>query len=90
LIGHKPSISYAFKIRKSVGLGNKEIVVKSRGKAIPIAVDTAELVKRLTNETHTVDTKVEIGTNTFTKYDKQINVSFMAITMIFTPIFGEA
>ena len=80
LIGYKISASYAYKIRTLVGTGKNEFLLKARGKSIFTLVNTAEIAKRLlTEDGYNISTRITIGTDSFEREGKTINVSSMEI-----------
>ncbi len=45
LVGSKPAMNYVLAVITRFNSGSKKVVLKARGKAIPRAVDVAEIVR---------------------------------------------
>jgi DNA-binding protein len=81
LIGRKPVMNYVIACLTFFNAGEKEVVVKARGRAISLAVDAVELLRRGFIKNLTVG-KIEIGTEEMTRPEGQrTNVSTIEITM---------
>jgi len=81
LIGKKPVMNYVVACITFFNAGEKEVVVKARGRAISSAVDTVELLKR--SFVKDLETKsIEIGTEEMVRPEGQkANVSTIEITV---------
>lgn len=81
LVGNKPVMNYVFAIVTRLGLGDKEIHVKARGKAISKAVDVAEIARRRFENSLVVE-DLKIGTEMLTdKNGNEQPVSFIEIVL---------
>jgi len=81
-IGIKPVMNYVVACLTFFNAGEKEVVVKARGRAISLAVDTIELLRRGFIKNSAVQ-KIEIGTEEMTRPEGQkANVSTIEITVI--------
>lgn len=81
LVGRKPVMNYVVACITFFNAGEKEVVVKARGRAISSAVDTVELLRR--GFVKDLEMKsIEIGTEEMVRPDGQrANVSTMEITV---------
>ncbi len=82
LIGNKPAMSYVLAVVTQFNeKGNKEVVIKARGKAISRAVDVAEIVRnRFVPEAKIKD--ISISTDTLkTENGQEVNVSSITIVL---------
>lgn len=81
LIGRKPVMNYVVACLTFFNAGEKEVVVKARGRAISRAVDTVELLRRAFVKDLGLR-NIEIGTEELTREGGQkSNVSTMEITV---------
>lgn len=81
LIGRKPVMNYVVACLTFFNAGEKEVVVKARGRAICRAVDTVELLRRAFLKDLGLK-NIEIGTEELTREGGQrSNVSTMEITV---------
>ena len=80
-VGKKASITYVLAVLTQFSDGQKEVIIKSRGKSISRAVDVAETVKRrFINDLQIGE--VSIGTEEKELPDKsKINVSTISICL---------
>jgi DNA-binding protein len=82
LIGGKPVMNYVVACLTFFNAGEKEVVVKARGRAISRAVDTVELLRRGFIKDLTVQ-KIEIGTEEMSRPEgRKSNVSTIEITVV--------
>ncbi len=82
LIGRKPVMNYVVACLTFFNSGEKEVVVKARGRAISRAVDAVELLRRGFIKNLTVG-KIEIGTEEMTRPEgRRTNVSTIEITVV--------
>jgi len=80
-VGRKPSMAYVLAVITQFNNGNKEVLIKARGRAISRAVDVAEIVRRRFVSDAKVKS-IEIGTEEKELEDKtKINVSTMTIVL---------
>jgi len=81
-IGRKPVMNYVVACLTFFNAGEKEVVVKARGRAISRAVDTVELLRRGFIKNLAVQ-KIEIGTEEMSGPEGQkTNVSTIEITVV--------
>lgn len=81
LIGRKPVMNYVVACITSFNAGEKEVVVKARGRAISSAVDIVELLRRAFVKDLEIKS-IEIGTEEMVRPEGQrANVSTMEITV---------
>jgi len=81
LIGRKPVMNYVVACITFFNAGEKEVVVKARGRAISRAVDTVELLRRAFVKDLDVRS-IDISTEQLTGTEGQTrNVSTMEITL---------
>lgn len=81
LIGRKPVMNYVLACVTFFNAGEKEVVVKARGRAISSAVDTVELLRRSFVKDLAVKS-IDIGTQQVTGAEGQArNVSTMEIKL---------
>jgi len=81
-IGIKPLMNYVVACLTFFNAGEKEVVVKARGRAISRAVDTVELLRRGFIKNLGVQ-KIETGTEEMTRPEGQkTNVSTIEITVV--------
>jgi len=81
LIGKKPVMNYVVACLTFFNAGEKEVVVKARGRAISRAVDTVELLRRaFVKDLELKD--IQVGTQEITRLEGQkSNVSTIEITV---------
>jgi len=80
-VGRKPVMNYVIACLTFFNAGEKEVVVKARGRAISRAVDTVELLRRGFVKDLKVQ-KIETGTEELTRFEGQkANVSTLEITV---------
>jgi len=80
-VGRKPSMAYVLGVITQFNNGNKEVLIKARGKAISRAVDVAEIVRRKFIKDAAIK-GIDIGTEEKELEDKtKINVSTITITL---------
>jgi DNA-binding protein len=80
-IGRKPVMNYVVACMTFFNAGEKEVVVKARGRAISRAVDTVELLRRAFVKDVEVES-IDIDTQQVTRPEGQTrNVSTMEITL---------
>lgn len=81
LIGRKPVMNYVVACITFFNAGEKQVVVKARGRAISRAVDTVELLRRaFVKDLEVKD--IAIGTEEVTRAEgRRSNVSTMEITV---------
>ena len=81
-IGRKPVMSYVLAVMTHLNRPDaKEVVLKAKGSAITIVVDTAEVTRRRFMETLQVD-KIDVGTEELTQQDgRKRAVSTIEITL---------
>lgn len=80
-IGRKPVMNYVIACITFFNAGEKEVVVKARGRAISRAVDTVELLRRGFIKDLKIQ-KIETGTEEITRFEGQkANVSTLEITV---------
>ena len=81
LIGRKPVMNYVVACVTFFNAGEREVVVKARGRAISRAVDTVELLRRAFVKDLEVKS-IDIGTQEVTRAEGQTrNVSTIEITL---------
>lgn len=81
LIGKKPVMNYVIACLTFFNAGEKQVVVKARGRAISRAVDTIELLRRAFVKDLELK-NIEIGTEEMTRLEGQkSNVSTIEITV---------
>jgi len=81
LIGRKPVMNYVVACITFFNAGEKQVVVKARGRAISRAVDTIELLRRAFVKDLKVKT-IDIGTEEMVRAEGQrSNVSTIEITV---------
>jgi len=82
LIGKKPVMNYVVACLTFFNAGEREVVVKARGRAISRAVDTVELLRRAFVKDLELKS-IEIGTEEMTRSEGQrSNVSTIEITVV--------
>ncbi|KPV62085.1 MAG: DNA/RNA-binding protein Alba [Candidatus Bathyarchaeota archaeon BA2] len=79
LIGRKPVMNYVIACITFFNAGEKQVVVKARGRAISRAVDTVELLRHSFVKDLQVK-KIDIGTEELVREGRKSNVSTMEIT----------
>ena len=80
-IGKKPSMAYVLAAVTQFGEGQKEILLKARGKAISKAVDVAEIVKNRFVQDAKIG-NIQIGTEAIEGENKEIlNISTIEIAL---------
>ena len=79
-IGKKPTMNYVLACVTLFHNGQKEVVVKARGKAISKAVDVVQAVKNKFLQDLKIE-NVEIGTEEVEGEGKKLNVSTITITI---------
>ncbi|GBE54693.1 DNA/RNA-binding protein albA [archaeon BMS3Bbin15] len=79
-IGNKPVMSYVLAVATQLSNAS-EVIIKSRGRAISRAVDTAEIVRnKFISGLKVKD--IQIGTETVTREDgTSMNISSLEITL---------
>jgi len=81
LIGRKPVMNYVLACITFFNTGEKQVVVKARGRAISRAVDTVELLRRAFVKDLEIK-NIDIGTEELVRAEGQkSNVSTIEITM---------
>jgi len=81
LIGKKPVMNYVVACITFFNAGEKQVVVKARGRAISRAVDTVELLRRAFVKDLQVK-KIDIGTEEMVRVEgRKSNVSTIEITV---------
>ncbi len=81
LVGRKPVMNYVVACITFFNTGEREVVVKARGRAISSAVDTVELLRRAFVKDLEIK-GIEIGTEEMVRPEGQrANVSTMEITV---------
>jgi DNA-binding protein len=81
LIGKKPVMNYVTACITFFNTGEKQVVVKARGRAISKAVDTVELLRRAFVKNLNIH-KIDINTEELFKFEGQkSNVSTIEITV---------
>ncbi len=81
LIGRKPVMNYVVACITFFNAGEKQVVVKARGRAISRAVDTVELLRRAFVKNIEIE-NIEIGTEEITREEGQkSNISTIEITV---------
>jgi DNA-binding protein len=81
LVGVKPAMNYVIACLTFFNSGEKEVVVKARGRAISRAVDTIELLRRAFVKDLRLK-KIEIGTEEIVRNEgKKSNVSTIEIAI---------
>ena len=81
LIGVKPVMNYVVACLTVLNSGEKEVVVKARGRAISRAVDTVELLRRAFVKDLRLN-EIKIGTEEMTRDEgKKSNVSTIEIAV---------
>lgn len=81
LIGVKPVMNYVIACLTFFNAGEKEVVIKARGRAISRAIDTVELLKRGFVKNLAVQ-KIDIGTEEMSRTEGQrANVSTIEISV---------
>jgi DNA-binding protein len=80
-VGQKPSMAYVLGVITQFNNGNKQVLIKARGRAISRAVDVAEIVRRrFVNDAKV--TNIEIGTEEKELEDKtKLNISTITISL---------
>ena len=80
-VGRKPSMAYVLGVITQFSDGQKEVLIKARGRAISRAVDVAEIVrKRFVSDVQIKN--IEIGTEERELEDKsKLNVSTITIIL---------
>lgn len=80
-VGRKPSMAYVLGVITQFSNGEKEVLIKARGKSISRAVDVAEIVRRrFVNDAEIKS--INIGTEEKELEDKtKINVSTITIAL---------
>ena len=80
-VGRKPSMAYVLGVITQFSDGQKEVLIKARGRAISRAVDVAEIVRRRFVSDAEVRS-IDIGTEEKELEDKsKINVSTITIRL---------
>jgi len=80
-VGRKPSMAYVLGVITQFSNGQKEVLIKARGRAISRAVDVAEIVRRRFVSDAEVRS-IDIGTEEKELEDKsKINVSTITIRL---------
>ncbi len=80
-IGKKPLMNYVVACLTFFNAGEKEVIVKARGRAISKAVDTVELLRRGFIKDLKIQ-KIETGTEEITRFEGQkANISTLEITV---------
>jgi len=80
-VGRKPSMAYVLGVITQFSNGQKEVLIKARGRAISRAVDVAEIVRRRFVSDAEVKS-IDIGTEEKELEDKsKINVSTITIRL---------
>ena len=80
-VGRKPSMAYVLGVITQFSDGQKEVLIKARGRAISRAVDVAEIVRRRFVSDAEVKS-IDIGTEEKELEDKsKINVSTITIRL---------
>jgi DNA-binding protein len=79
-IGKKGVMSYVLAVVTQFNNGEKEVVIKARGKAISRAVDVAEVVRHRFVQTATVK-EIVIGTEELEGEEGPVKVSSIEITL---------
>jgi len=81
LIGRKPVMNYVVACTTFFNAGEKQVVVKARGRAISRAVDTVELLRRAFVKDLEIRS-IDIGTERLARAEgQQSNVSTIEITV---------
>jgi len=81
LVGRKPVMNYVIACITFFNAGEKEVVIKARGRAISSAVDTVELLRRAFVKDLEIKS-IEIGTEEMVRPEGQrANVSTIEITV---------
>ncbi|HJJ37260.1 MAG TPA: DNA-binding protein Alba [Methanocorpusculum sp.] len=80
LIGTKPLMSYILAVVTQFNSGKSEVVIKARGKAIVLAVDTAEVSTRQFL-TGVVKKSISISTDSVETEEGPANVSSIEIVL---------
>ncbi len=79
-IGNKPVMSYVLAVATQLN-NNNEVTIKSRGRAISRAVDTAEIIRNKFMPGVKIK-DIKIGTETVTREDgSTMNISSLEITL---------
>ncbi|MBN2014385.1 MAG: DNA-binding protein Alba [Candidatus Altiarchaeota archaeon] len=80
LVGRKEIMSYVLAVVTQFNAGEKDVIIKARGKAISRAVDIAEIVKRrFVQNLNTGD--IVIGTEEIQGDEGPVKVSTIEITL---------
>jgi DNA-binding protein len=79
-IGKKPVMNYVIACLTSLSSGGNEVCVKARGRAISIAVDTIEVLRRSFIKDLVIK-GIQIGTEEVTREQGKSNVSIIEITV---------
>jgi len=79
-VGKKPTMNYVLACVTLFHNGQKDVIVKARGKAISKAVDVVQVVKNKFLQDLKID-KIEIGTEEVENEGKKLNVSTISITV---------
>ncbi|MDY6780862.1 MAG: DNA-binding protein Alba [Halobacteria archaeon] len=80
-VGNKTPMKYVQAAMTSFNQGNQQVVLKSRGRAISTAVDTAEILRREFMEDVDIE-DIEISTEEIEDDDgEEVKLSSMRITM---------
>ena len=83
-VGNKPFMNYVTGVvMQFTTMGNKDVIVKARGKFISRAVDVAEVAtKRFLKEQNIQVSNIKIDSEEFeNKEGRRVNVSIMEITL---------
>jgi DNA-binding protein len=79
-IGKKPVMNYVIACLTLFNTGGREVCVKARGRAISIAVDTIEVLRRSFVKDLAIK-GIKIGTEEVTREEGKSNVSTIEITV---------
>ena len=78
-VGRKPSMSYVMALVTQLGTQN-EVHIKARGQSISKAVDVVEIVRNRFFQDMKIH-NINVGTDKLSIEDKEVNVSFIDITV---------
>jgi DNA-binding protein len=73
-IGRKPMMSYALAALLQFDAGGKEVVLKARGRAISLAVDVAEVIKRRLMPDNVEVKNISIGTEVLGEDNRNVSI----------------
>jgi len=79
-IGKKPNMSYVLAVVTQFGDGQKEVIIKARGRSISKAVDVAQIVKNRFVKDVSVE-NIKIGTDKLESEGREMNVSTIEIAL---------